>query len=331
MSIGKASDFKIYQSELNGGVTEVLQQNGDVFNAASNGAIRLTTMERRGDYHKESFFDVISGLVTRQDTTSTSSVTPTAITQDEFVSVKLHRRLGPIEQAKKAFKMIGKNPREMSFVLGQQMGQAMAEDMVNTSLSAVAAALANVSALKRDITSATVKTTNHTDLLRTLSLLGDKANRVKAFVMHSIPFYDLGVQSIADQIPGVSSDVIQAYKIAGFGIPIIVSDSSGLIVTGDTPDSYYIVGLQAGAVDVEQSEELDLEVENVTGNEQLTLRWQGEYAYNLGLKGFRWDVQNGGSNPDSSAVGTGTNWDKAVTADKNLAGVILKCQAQADQ
>ena len=43
MTAGLASDFKVYQEYFNGRVNELLAQNGDIFNAASNGAITLTT------------------------------------------------------------------------------------------------------------------------------------------------------------------------------------------------------------------------------------------------------------------------------------------------
>ncbi|MFN6203939.1 MAG: major capsid protein, partial [Acidobacteriota bacterium] len=65
--------------------------------------------------------------------------------------------------------------------------------------------------------------------------------------------------------------------------------------------------------------------EEVTGGEQIVNRIQGEYAFNGGVKGFRCDITNGGANPDDTSLGTGSNWDKAVTSDKDLAGVVLKC------
>ena len=50
---------------------------------------------------------------------------------------------------------------------------------------------------------------------------------------------------------------------------------------------------------------------------------KGEYAYNLSLKGFTWDVTNGGSNPTSAALSTGSNWDTATISHKDRAGVAI--------
>jgi hypothetical protein len=50
MATSVASDFKVYQQQFFGGMTETLQQAVDVMNASSNGAIAMTTERMRGDF-----------------------------------------------------------------------------------------------------------------------------------------------------------------------------------------------------------------------------------------------------------------------------------------
>jgi thiamine pyrophosphokinase len=50
---------------------------------------------------------------------------------------------------------------------------------------------------------------------------------------------------------------------------------------------------------------------------------QGEDDYVLGLKGFKWDTTNGGVNPTTANVVTGSNWDVNVASNKDLAGVKI--------
>jgi hypothetical protein len=69
MSAGLASNFKVYNEYVNGRINELLAQMGDVFNGASNGALRLSTQSRKGDYDYTSLFSNISGLAARRDTT----------------------------------------------------------------------------------------------------------------------------------------------------------------------------------------------------------------------------------------------------------------------
>jgi len=37
-------------------------------------------------------------------------------------------------------------------------------------------------------------------------------------------------------------------------------------------------------------------------------------------------VTHGGANPDATAIGTGSNWDKVATSNKDCAGVVLISQ-----
>jgi len=162
-----------------------------------------------------------------------------------------------------------------------------------------------------------------------LAKFGDAFSNVKAFLMHSKVFFDLvGYQitptSQGDNIAGV---VAQGALPATFGRPIIVSDSDALIVdvgTSSVADvTYHTLGLVSGAVLAEATEEEYMTYAEVTGNENIQARLQGEYAYNVGVKGFQWDVGNGGVNPVDSALGTGSNWDKVATDKKDLAGVCI--------
>lgn len=327
MATSLASDFKVYQEQFFGGMTETLQQAADVMNEASNGAIAMTTERMKGDYEQESFFKSLSTLVSRQDITSTSAATALKLTQDEQVRVKLHRKIGPVEVTRKAFLQIGEDPELASFVLGQQTAQAAAENMLNAGLLATRVALANTAAVTNDVTAATVKTCTHTNLMRTLQKFGDKQSRIVAWVLHSTNWFDLGVDGVDNQIDSIAADIIRVLNVPGIGRPFIVTDSPSLIATADTPDSYFVLGLTPMGLQLLLTEDQYVTTEEVTGGEQIINRIQGEWAFNVGVKGFKWDITNGGANPDDTALGTGSNWDKTFTADKDLAGVVLKCIA----
>jgi hypothetical protein len=75
---------------------------------------------------------------------------------------------------------------------------------------------------------------------------------------------------------------------------------------------------------LEDSEEEMLYTDVITGKENIITRLQGEFAYNMNLKGFAWDVANGGVNPDDTALGTGSNWDSVMDSDKDLAGFAIR-------
>lgn len=320
MAIGKASDLKVYEPEFYGGVAEAIARQVNVFNAASAGAIRLVPQAHVGNYLKESFFKDVSGLVSRRDTTSVSAATDLALTQDENIAVKLNRKIGPVAQTIDAFRKVGKDMGEISFVLGQMVGERKALEMLDSAVTALVPAIGAVNNVDKSGGSPT--TITHGYLVNQLALLGDQASLVRAFLMHSKQYFDLVGQAITDKVTEVAGAVIYSGNVATLGKPTIVTDSAPLFIAG-TPNKYACLALVEGAATVIESEAEQIVSEVVTGLENLVIRVQGEYAYSLQLKGFKWDVANGGANPAAAAVGTASNWDQVATSAKHIAGARL--------
>lgn len=325
MAIGKASDFVIYQEQFFGGMTEVLMQQSQLFNNASRGAIQLVPQRLIGDYEKESFFKSLgSGLVSRRDTTSVASATDTALTMGENVAVKLNRKIGPVAQTLDALRKIGKDNGEISLVLGQQLGQAVALDYLNTALLAACPAFAQTYAY--DASAEATPTMTHTILVNGLSKYGDAANNVVCWVMHSKVWFDLMKQAISDKIVEVAGSVIYNGTVATLNRPVLVTDSAALISTAPAPDEYLTLGLTPNSIVIKESEQQEVVSQIITGLENLVYRIQGEYAYNLELKGYTWDVAHGGANPLDAAVATASNWDKTASDDRSTGGVVITTQ-----
>lgn len=330
MSIGTKSSFKVYNEFVQTGVTEVLMQAAVAMNSATNGAMRFTNVSRKGDYVYDSFYKSISGLVSRriaEGTGSTSAVTDLPLEQAENVSVKLNRKIGPVANTLDSFKKIQQGPFDedaLNLVVGQQAGKAMQLDFLNTGLRSVTAALLNTAAVKYTVPSS--GTLNTASLVSGLAKFGDAADDIVAWIMHSAVFFALVQNQITANIDGVSGAVVANGSPITLNRPVIVTDSSALFATSGSPlvTDYYTLGLTSGALTVEDSEETTIHTEMVTGLENLVVRMQGEFAFNVGVKGFAWDVTNGGKNPTNTAVATGTNWDKSVSDDKQVAGVVIQ-------
>jgi hypothetical protein len=331
MPITNFSDFKIYNEEFQGGAVETLNQNAEAFNAASGGCIRLLTDSWLGKYKKETFFQSLgAGLVGRQDVASNAAQTPLKLTQGEMVDVKLFRKMVPVKVTQNSFDEIGGDAdQDASFIIGKQFGVTMSLEMLNTALAAARAAITGVSANVKDVTGDTVKTISHSNILKAMALYGDQSSRIKAYVMHSQQWFDLMQQGLTDGFEEISTGIITSYRVPSFSRPIIVTDSPSLIATADTPDSYFVLGLVEGAVQMSKFNNMRMDSDKVLGNEQLELIFQGEYKYSLGVKGFAWDITSGGDNPNDSALATAGNWDSVMTSPRALAGVVLKCQASS--
>ena len=325
MATSLTSDFKVYQEQVATSLTETLTQNTEAITSGANGAIVMGTNQTKGDYIYESFFTQATA-VARQDLTSVSAATAVKLTQAENINVKVHRRY-QYDVTRKAFKMAGLNQEVFNIVAGQQIGKDIITGMLNDGLLSARVAINNVAALTNDVTSSSTTYASMTNLLNTMRKFGDATNKIVAWVMHSTQFFDLAINELSNQVAPIYEGLLQRVEVPGLGRPILVTDSASLINTTPNPDQYFVLGLTAGGVQLIDTETNDLVMDDVTGLEQLVRRYQGEYAFNVGIKGFQWDVTNGGSNPAAAALGTGSNWDKVVTDNKDTAGVVLQCLA----
>jgi Major capsid protein 13-like len=328
MAIGKASDVKVYNPQIQAGLIETLTQISAIFGEASRGCIRLATNRLPANYAYEAFWQNPSGLITRRDTTAVTTATDIAMTQSEFASVKVNRKIGPVAQTLDAFRKIGKSANENSldFMIGTQVAKAMQVEMCDTALLAARAAFNAQSSIKYTIpTNGTMTTAG---LVNGLAKRGDRATDVALWVMHSKVYYDLVLEQIAAKIEGIANFNVATATPVSLNRPILVTDSPSLIVvsgTSNTPITDYLtLGLTPGAITVEDSEEEYVAKDIITGLENLVVRVQGEFAYNLSLKGFTWDVGNGGANPSNAAIGTGSNWDTVMASLKDWGGVIIQ-------
>ena len=326
MATSLSSDFKVYDEQFQGGFIETIMQNTDAFNAATQGALQLRTRDLLGHYEKEAFWDeVVAAAIVRRDTTTTSDVASTALTQDEFIGVKLNRRNGPFEVAIDAMRKIGADASpQFSRVIGVQTAKALPREMLDRALGALEAKLDATAALEEDDTAGVITSTGPIDAL---AKFGDAAGDIVLWVMHSKVYFDLVKVNVTDAIYRANGVQIMQGMPATYGRPVLVTDSASLVETDGISTGVHVystLGLTGGAATLDVSEPPIAALEGpLTGREQLVYRWQAEYAYNLKLRGCAWNTGTG-ANPTNAAVATGSNWTTVVADNKRLPGVILK-------
>ena len=325
MATSLVSDFKVIDAVMQTGYVETLAQASSAFNGASGESFVLEAPESKGGhYERSAFFQALAnGAVTRRDITSTAAATAAKLTQAEMIGVKINRKVGPIETTLDAIRKVGGTLEGISYAIGQQVAKGQLVDMVNTSIAALSAALTTAASSLVNVTAVGNGTMTHNHLVTGLATLGDRSNEVAAWVMHSKAYHDLVGQAITDKVVEVAGTTIISGSVATFGKPVVLVDAPGLLIAG-SPNNYLTLGLRKGAVSVKMTEDMSLVNQLVTGNEQLIQRFQGEYAYNMKLLGFQWDIGVGGVNPDNTALSLGTNWDKVLSDIKDCAGLIIR-------
>ena len=317
------SDLAVFNEYAYSSMTEILDQQIELFNAASAGTVILAAAANQGDYNEIAFFKKLTGLVRRRNAYGSGAVSAIDLQQLIDTSVKVAAGTPPVNLPPSQFKWIQMNPEVAGAAMGQQMAVDMLADMVNTAVAALAAALSQTSAIVNDISggSGGAEYPSFISMMETAQKFGDRSGDIRAWIMHSTPLTKLYANALtnAEQLFTYGNVNVIADP---FGRRFVISDIPGLIVSG-SPNKYRTLGLVAGAVRVEQNNDFTDNTETSNGDENIQRTYQAEWSYNVGVKGYAWDKGNGGHSPTTAALLTATNWDKYATSNKDAAGVLM--------
>lgn len=327
MAIGLVSDMKLIPEVFFAGMSDSLAENITVFNDNSNGAIRLVNEASANHRTTENFFNFSNSLVTRRDITSVSAITADKLTMQEINDIKLNRKYF-LAHTLDSLRKTGLGMEDFSLEAGRQAGINIAKDYVDTVIKANVTTLVKGGATTfRDITGATNKAVNFDELIDTMSLLGDASSNFRAIVMHSKVFFKLFKDATDILVHNVAGVALYEARIPSFNLPVIVTDNANLIVPtggGASPDvpSYYTMMLTDSASSIVQSELGTVDSGIERGLENLVMEIQGEYAYNVKVKG--WDFSAAVTNPTDAQFTTANNWTYRFNSAKNGNGVLLE-------
>lgn len=320
MGIGVITNMKVYEDQVAGGFIERLAQNIKVFNGASAGTIVLRDEDKTGDFAREAFWKLVSGM-SRRDDTSTAAQDPKILTQDEDITVKLKAKFDEFAMTEDSFYSAGRSPDEFVYYLGVQMADQMIQYQLNRTIAALSAALSGVEEVNLDASGdGSSNKLDPMNLNNVLAKFGDKQGRIAAWVMAGA-----GVNALAGAMMGTGVNYndsgISVYNggAPSLGKPVIAIDVDTLAPEG----KFVTLGLVKDAAICFQSEPVRSIFERKGGLDNIVITGQGESAFNLGVKGFKWDTQNGGRNPNDASLTTSSNWDKVMASHKDLAGVRL--------
>ena len=315
------SDMIIFNEQTQLVATETVAQALAAFNEASGGAILIGSSSTLGDYIEEASYKAISALVTRRDAYGSGTLSTKALQQIKDVSVKIDQSIGPVEWTIEQFQRLLKNESEAGIIIGEQAAEAMIQDYLNTTASSLAAAIGNQATLVNDYSA--TGTAKLVELNKAAGKFGDRQQSLVAWLMHSKVFTDLTNEAVTNTNRLYNIGNIQVMQ-DGLGRRYVVTDAPALVVAG-VPDTYNTIGMVPGAAMVETQPLLTM-TQPKADQENMGTIWKGESSFTLGLKGYAWDIANGGKSPTDAEVATGTNWDLIASSTKDTAGVMLISQ-----
>lgn len=318
------SDLAVYSEYAYLAMTEVLQQQVNLFNAASGGAIQLSAAAVQGDFSDQAFFKKIDGIVKRRNAYGSGSISQKTLQQLVDTMVKVAAGTPEIRLDPGQFRWIQQNPEVAGTMVGQQLAIETLADMLNTGLGAWYAAHVAVTANLLTITDRTAPADlmNFGAQAEAAAKLGDgSGGAIQAWVMHSKPLHDLYINNLSNAERLFTYGTVNVQRDP-FGRIMIMTDSPSLVATG-TPNVYHTLGMTSSSLIIGQNNDFDAAEQTITGDENLIRTYQAEWSYNIGVKGFAWDKANGGKSPTDAALFTSSNWDKYASSNKEIGGVII--------
>ena len=323
------SDLAVYSETAYKTSTEVLRQKVDLFNANAGGTLLLQSSAHQGDYSENAFFaKVTGGLVRRRDAYGSGTIAQKVMKHLQEASVKVGAGTPEMRLDPGQFKWIQQNPKVAGAAMGIQLAKDTLADMLQVALGSVSSALATQTEVIYDATANTEaadKLPTWNNLNNGQAKFGDAGSEIVAWLMHSTQMYNLygnNLQNAERLFQYGNVNVIRD----PFGKLLVMSDAAELVEigTGEDPNVYNMLGLTPAAVLIGQNNDFDAAENTTTGDENLMRTYQAEWSYNVGIKGFTWDKENGGKSPSNAALFTSTNWDRVATSHKDLPGVIVK-------
>jgi len=321
------SDMEVFNTYFMPPTVETLAQLVQKFNAASGGAIRLTTDGFDGDFLQTSFYTGLAGARRRVNRyAANNNVAPVDLTQMQHNTVKVAGGFGPVRYEPSQMTWLRKPTAEGIEVASRIFAESLLQDQLNTAIMALVAAIGNQGAAATvDVSGA--KKVDYQAVNDSHALFGDHSSQLIAQVMDGAQFHTFVGHNLANNQQLFQSSNVRVVDI--LGRLVVVTDAPALYTpaAGANPAVRRVLSLTTDAATVHDARDLISNIETSNGKERIETTLQIDYSFGVGLRGYTWDVANGGKSPTDAELATGSNWDKTAASIKHTAGVLAVGQA----
>ena len=306
-------DFQVFNGSAYNAFKNTLQQEVDLFNAATRNAIVLASVMFQGDKNELAAFESIASLVGNRDPSAAGANSEHALAELLKIDVKVGWGLPNITYTNASFDWTQRDPAEAGTLFGEEVAKGAMAYMLNSALTAYIASVDGA-----DVTHVgTAAVASLESLNLGASKFGDRQADIAAWVMHSKSVNDIYGQALANSNQLFTFGTVRVVE-DGHGRPLIMTDSDALHFDNSGTENYYQCGIVAGGISVqEQGDYRNYTVTDIAPvNPRELLTATGSFG--LGIKGYSFNpavVQ-----PDDAALALITNWT-VVGGVKDSAGV----------
>ena len=295
---------------------ERLSQNVDAFNAASNGGILLSSPNNVGDFVDQIMFGQMEKTERRTRANGEGTEATIEVPQVNATRITVYGRFGPYHWNAQDPAWQGMADSAVVNALSGQVASNIMKDQINTLTSAAIGAITEAADTVSDI-SASVDAAGAISLPalnNTLALLGDASMGVACICMNGVSWHLLVGDAISNSNSLFDYDGIRVQDF--MGKPYVVYDAPAFTVS--TTD-YHILALNPAGATTENQGSPVIAMTEKTG-ENITRQFQGDYSYQLGLKGMAY---GGTADPSDAELATGSNRTAVYTSAKAGVGALL--------
>ena len=313
------SNMQVYNTEIQTSTIEMVDQMVANIASSSRNAIQLTSMRNMGDYAKTAMWQNLAAARRRVDrNAANSSQTATTLVQIENVGVKVAGGFGPVLLEPSQITWLQEDPATAIAAISRYFAEALVQDQLNTGILSAVAAINNQAALVNDVTTAKI---SQTAINGSHAKFGDMSQMLVCDVMNGTTYHNLVAQGLANSNELFRAENVTIVDILGKAV--VITDAPALLDLATTPDQNIVLSLVAGGLEVSDNSDLITNMETNNGQKRIETTWQADYTFNVKLKGYAWDIANGGSSPTDAALATGSNWD-IVNLPKFTAGTLAR-------
>jgi len=298
------SQMQVFNEYIMPATIETLAQMVQKFNAASGGAIRLTTDGFTGDFLQESFFASLDGAQRRVDRYAANGTAPiTDLSEIKHSSVKVAGGIGPVRYEPSQMTWLQRPTAQGIEVASRTFASLMLKDQLNTAIAALVAAISNQPDATNDV-SATAGLT-YSAMNGAHAKFGDHSGNIITDVMNGTAYHKLIEKNLSNAQQLFQSGNVRVIDI--LGKLVVVPDAPALYTAG-TPNQLKVLSLTDAAAIVSDGGDVVSNIETTNGKDRIETTLQVDYSFGVGLKGYTWDEANGGKSPSDAELATGTNW-----------------------
>ena len=304
----------VLQQKVQTALTQIIQENLNVFNQASNNTLMLTSDVGSGDTIEQLSWGLISGLVSDRNAYAAAG-TPAfhkVLTQLQANKIVMSGRVGPLVVTNGMLKKLNQNIDQIAAQFSADAAQMVLQKYVRVAFGAALGAISTNPAAVRTQSAPIAPTAPVGSLFPTLremeltaALFGDQSSNISAWLM-------TGMQYSALQAYDVIDNPHELFTIDGVRV---VSDANGrrFVVSDALNSGNRIVGLTQAAVVVGSSGQ-DVRTGQDIGGENVTNIIRADFDYSVAVKGYRVKASvaqqyNGIKSYDEAAATNAANWE----------------------